>query len=362
MTIQDTKTIDTAKLEAFIGKAVDDWGATLSCALVVIGDKLGLYRAMAGAGPLTPAELAGRTGTSERYVRDWLVNQAGGGYIDYDTATGRYTLPDEHALVLTDETSPFFVAGGFSAATAMVKAGSRITEAFRTGDGMLWGEHGPDLFYGTERFFRAGYAANLVSAWIPALDGVEAKLKEGATVADVGCGHGASTIIMAWAYPNSRFFGFDNHAPSISRAREASREAGVADRITFEMADASDYPGPLSGYDLVAFFDGLHDMGDPIRAARHAHETLASEGTMLMVEPMAGEQVEENLNPVGRIFSGASVLLCMPNTLASGGPESPALGAIATKKALREVVTAGGFTRFRRTTETPFNRVFEAWP
>ncbi|MGI8552947.1 MAG: class I SAM-dependent methyltransferase [Dehalococcoidia bacterium] len=350
-------TIDEAKLMQFLGKVVGDFGATASAALVVIGDKLGLYKAMAGGRPVTPAELAQQTGTSERYLREWLINQAAGGYIDYDATSGRFSLPAEHAMALADETSPAFVAGGFQLLTAIMKASGRIAEAFRTGDGMLWGEHDADLFEGTERFFRPGYIGNLVQSWLPALEGVPAKLEAGARVADVGCGHGASTIIMAQAFPRSRFFGFDNHAPSIEQARRLVATAGVANRVTFDVAGATDFPG--SGYDLVAFFDCLHDMGDPIGAASHACRALSQDGTALIVEPMAGERIEENLNPVGRVFSAASVLCCTPNAVASG---NVALGTIATEQQLRDVVTAGGFTRFRRATETPFNRVFEARP
>lgn len=349
--------IDQSKVEAFLGKAVGDFGSAVSAALVVIGDKLGLYKAMAGSPAMTPAELAQRTGTTERYVRDWMVNQAASGYIDYDSSTGKYSLPPEHALALADDNSPFFVCGGFQVITAMMKANTRIAEAFQTGKGMFWGEHDHDLFEGTERFFRPGYAANLVSNWIPALDGVKAKLEKGAKVADVGCGHGASTIIMAKAYPNSRFHGFDNHAPSIIHARKAAFAAGVADRVTFDIAGATNFPG--FGYDLVAFFDCLHDLGEPVGSLKRSRETLAPDGTVLIVEPMAAENVEGNLNPVGRVYSGASVLCCTPNAIASG---QTALGTIATEEQLRKVAREGGFTRFCRATETPFNRVFEARP
>lgn len=354
------QTIDQQKLEGFLGKVIGDWGAANGCALALLGDRLGLYKAMTGAGPITPAELAAKTGTIERYVREWLVNQASGGYVAYDPQTERYTLPPEHAMALTDETSPAYVAPGFQLMLAIVRAEPRIEEAFRTGGGMEWGEHHSDLFPATERFFRTGYLAYLVSSWIPALDGVEAKLKSGATVADVGCGHGASTRIMAQAYPNSRFHGFDNHAPSIEAARAEAEAEGVGDRITFEVATAQDFPG--SGYDLIAYFDCLHDMGDPVGAMRYARRAVADDGTLLIVEPMAGEHVEENINPVGRVFSGASVLCCTPNAIATGGPEGVALGTVATEQQLREVVLEGGFTRFRRATETPFNRIFEARP
>jgi SAM-dependent methyltransferase len=350
-------TVDQTKLEQFVGRAVGDFGATISAALVVIGDKLGLYRAMAGAGPLNPAELAARTGTDERYIHPWLVNQAAGGYIEYDAATGRYELPPEQAVALTDETSPFYVGGGFQVVTAAIKAEPKIAEAFKSGGGMAWGEHDHGLFQGTERFFRPGYEANLVQSWIPALDGAEAKLVAGATVADVGCGHGASTLIMARAYPNSRFFGFDFHAPSIERARQLAAEAGIADRVVFEVASATDFPG--SGYDLIAYFDCLHDLGDPVGAMRQTRRALKPDGHVLIVEPMAGDRDADNINPVGRVYSGASVLVCTPNALATG---HTALGTIATEQALRDVAASGGFSRFRRATETPFNRIFEARP
>lgn len=353
----ETRTINEEKIGAFLGRVVGDLGATASSALVVIGDKLGLYKAMWGAGPITPAELARRTGTSERYINDWLVNQAASGYVEYNSETDRYVLPEEHAVALTDETSPFYVGGGFQVITSAMKSEPKITDAIRTGGGLLWGDHDHGLFEGTERFFRPGYSANLASSWIPALDGVLEKLQTGATVADVGCGHGASTIILAQAFPNSRFFGFDNHAPSIERAREAANQAGVADRVIFEVASSTDYPG--SDYDLIAYFDCLHDMGDPVTAVKYARNTIAPDGTVLIVEPMAGETVEGNLNPVGRIYSAASVLICTPNGMASGGK---GLGTISTEAQTREVFLQGGFTRFRRATETPFNRVFEARP
>ena len=347
--------VDEEKLTQFLGKVINDFGAALSSGLVYIGQKLKLYHAMAGAGPLTPAELAQRTGTVERYVREWLINQASGGYVEYDPATGRYVLPPEQAVALTDETSPFFVGGGFYVVKAMLQSQARIAEAFQKGGGMLWGEHDPDLFIGTERFFRPGYATHLTAEWIPALTGAEAKLKAGASVADVGCGHGASTIIVAQAYPKSRFIGFDNHEPSIQRARHAAREAGFADRVQFEVAQASAFPG--ARYDLICFFDCLHDMGDPVGAAKRASQTLATDGSVLIVEPMAGNTVEENLNPIGRTFSAASTLCCTANSMALGGA---ALGAVATDQAIRDTVMAGGLTQFRRATQTPFNRIFEA--
>jgi SAM-dependent methyltransferase len=351
----DTTAINQEKLEAFLGKVVTDFGAALSSSLVYIGQRLGLYKALAEGGPSTPTELAERTGTQERYVREWLVNQTAGGYVEYDGGAGRFRLSPEQAAALADEESPAFVGGGFYLIKAMASAAPRIAEHFRGGGGMLWGEHDPDLFVGVERFFRPGYRTHLVNDWIPALTGVDEKLKAGGSVADVGCGHGASTIIMAQAYPASRFKGFDNHEPSIEHARRAAAEAGVADRVTFEVSAASEIPeGP---YDLVCFFDCLHDMGDPAGAARRAAEVLAEGGSALIVEPMAGDNVEENINIIGRTFSAASTLCCTSNSLALGGP---ALGAVATEDALREVVIGAGFKEFRRATQTPFNRVFEA--
>ena len=350
------QTINEERLGEFMGQLLGDLGATVSAALVVIGDRLGLYRAMADGEPVTPEELAQRTGTDARYVREWLSNQAAGGYVEYDPATASFSLTPEQSFALAQEGSPAFIAGAFQIAMAVIKDEPKITQAFRTGAGVGWHEHDHDLFAGTERFFRPGYSANLVSAWIPALDGVEAKLEAGALVADVGCGHGASTLIMAAAYPRSRFVGFDYHEGSIEHAREAAAAAGVADRVRFEVAPAKEYPG--EGYDLVAMFDCLHDMGDPVGAAAHVLRTLAPDGTWLLVEPFAGDRLEDNLNPIGRMFYGASTLVCTP---ASRDQEvGLALGAQAGEARIGEVVRAGGFTRFRRATQTPFNLVFEA--
>ena len=346
--------IDENKMNEFLGKVVGDFGAALSSSLVYIGQKLGLYQAMT-SGPVTPAELAERTSTNDRYIREWLINQAAGGYVNYEPTSGRYSLSAEQAVALTDENSPFYVGGGFFVIKAMTGAVSRIEKHFRQGGGMLWGEHDPDLFVGTAKFFRPGYAAYLVASWIPSLTGIEEKLKAGGKVADVGCGHGASTIIMAQAYPNSHFVGFDNHEASIRQAREAVQAAGLSDRVTFEVADAQTFPG--ENYDLICFFDCLHDMGDPVGAARRACEALAKDGSALIVEPMAGNKVEDNLNPIGRTFSAASTLCCTANSLALNGP---ALGAVAPEDAIRDTVLAGGFSQFRRATETPFNRIFEA--
>ena len=352
------QSIDQAKLDEFMGRFVGDLGAAMSAALVVIGDRLGLYRAMADGTPVSADQLAERTGTDPRYVREWLSNQAAGGYVSYDPAAEAFFLTPEQSLALAQEGSPAFVPGAFQVATALTKDEEKIARAFVDGNGVGWHEHHHDLFAGTERFFRPGYAANLVSAWIPALEGVEAKLQSGAHVADVGCGHGASTILMAQAFPRSSFVGFDYHEASVERARAAARDAGLQDRVRFEVAPAKGYPG--DGYDLVAVFDCLHDMGDPVGAAAHVLETLDPDGTWLIVEPYAGDRLEDNLNPVGRVFYGASTLVCTP---ASRDQEvGLALGAQAGEARLREVVTAGGFTRFRRATETPFNLVLEARP
>jgi 2-polyprenyl-3-methyl-5-hydroxy-6-metoxy-1,4-benzoquinol methylase len=313
---------------------------------------------MSGAGPLSSAELARKTGTDERYVREWLCAQAASGYVTYEPETQSYTLPDEQALVFADESSPVFMPGLFETIASTFRDEPKITEAFRTGRGVGWHEHDVCLFRGTERFFRPGYNAHLVSAWLPALEGVEAKLSSGARVADIGCGHGSSTILMAQAYPAARVTGFDYHAASIQRAAEAAGEAGVGDRVRFEVASAQDFPG--SGYDLVTVFDALHDMGDPVGAAAHVRQALAPDGTWMIVEPFAEDQVEGNLNPVGRIFYSASTMICTPAARAQSG--GMALGAQAGEARLREVVTAGGFTRFRRAAETPFNLVFEARP
>jgi 2-polyprenyl-3-methyl-5-hydroxy-6-metoxy-1,4-benzoquinol methylase len=347
--------INEDKMHEFLGKVVGDFGASLSSSLAYLGQKLGLYRAIAEAGSVTPAELAQKTNTKERYIKEWLINQASGGYVDYDATNGRYSLAPEQTVALTDESSPFYVGGGFFVVKAMTQAVERIEDHFRNGGGMLWGEHHPDLFIGTARFFRPGYAAYLTTSWIPSLNGVEEKLKAGARVADVGCGHGLSTIIMAQKYPNSKFWAFDTHEASINSARKNAEEAGVAGQIEFGVTSAQTIPD--NQYDLIAFFDCLHDMGDPVGASRRAAEVLAPDGTVMIVEPMAGNKIEENFNPIGRTFSGASTLCCTSHSLAQNGP---ALGAVATEAAIRDTVLAGGLTQFRRATETPFNRIFEA--
>jgi SAM-dependent methyltransferase len=353
-----TATIDPAKLEQFVGSVVSDLGATMNAALVRIGDKLGLYRAMAGAGALTPGELARRTDTAERYVREWLAAQAAGGYVSYDAEHGRYELPPEQAAALADEQGPFFMLGGFEVASACLADEPRIAEAFRTGEGMGWHEHDARLFEGTERFFRPNYQAHLLTEWLPALNGIHDKLEAGGRVADVGCGHGASTILMAQAYPNSAFDGFDYHEGSIEAAGRAATDRGVESRVRFWRAGAHDYP-VAPAYDLICFFDCLHDMGDPVGACRHALEALAPDGSVMLVEPHAGDRIEDNLNPVGRVFYGASTLLCTPNAL-DQRHDGPALGAQAGEGRLREIVSQAGFTRFARVAETPFNLVLEA--
>jgi 2-polyprenyl-3-methyl-5-hydroxy-6-metoxy-1,4-benzoquinol methylase len=352
------KSPDPDKLNAFIGKMLNDLGAAASAVLLIIGDKLGLYRELAKGGALTSSELAKRTGTDERYVREWLANQAASGYVDYDPSTQAFTLPPERAFMLADEASPLYIHGAFQIVEAMMAAEPKISERFRTGKGFGWHEHDPGLFEGTERFFRPGYNAHLVAEWIPALEGVEAKLRSGAKVADVGCGLGASTIIMAQAYPKSKFHGFDYHAPSIDLARKRAQAAGVSDRVTFEVASAKDFPG--RDYDLIAYFDCLHDMGDPVGAAKHVRDALAPEGSWMLVEPYAGDRLEDNLNPVGRIYYAASTLLCTPASRAQ--EVGLALGAQAGEARLSKVAHDAGLTRFRRATETPFNIVFEIKP
>ena len=349
--------IDEDKLMGYVHQAVGDFGSLLSAALVNIGDKLGLFTALAQGGPQTPAQLAERTGTTERYVREWASGLAAAGYVDY-RGDGVYELNPEQAVALTDENSPAYVVGGFQAMLAATRIVPRAIEAFRSGEGIGWHEHDADLFQGTERFFRPGYAANLVQSWIPALEGVDAKLRRGGTVADVGCGHGASTILMAKAYPASTFRGFDYHQGSIDAARKAASEAGVSDRVSFEVASAKDYPG--TGYDLVCHFDCLHDMGDPVGAAAHTRQSLGTDGTWLLVEPFAADDVSDNLNPIGRVFYSASTLICTPASLSQ--EVGAALGAQAGEARLREVAEAAGFSVFRRATETPFNLVLEGKP
>ncbi|MDN5765067.1 MAG: class I SAM-dependent methyltransferase [Humibacillus sp.] len=355
--LQQTPTIDVDKLMAFVFKAVDEVGATLNTALVVLGDKLGYYTTMA-AGPVTPARLAEATGTGEPYAREWLAAQAAGGYVDYEATTGRYTLPPEQAAALTDPSSPAYLPGFFQIALGTVHDIDGVLEAARSQAGVGWHEHHADVHDGCERFFRTMYNAHLVGEWLPALDGVIDKLERGAKVADVGCGHGASTVIMAQAFPNSTFTGYDYHQASIETARRRAAAAGVQDRVNFQVGSATEFPG--AGFDLVTTFDALHDMGDPVGAARHVREAVGAEGTWMIVEPMAGDTVSDNLNPVGRAYYGFSTLLCTPSSLAQD--VGLALGTQAGPARIRDVVTAGGFTRFASVAQTPFNRVLEVRP
>jgi SAM-dependent methyltransferase len=346
------------KLNELAGKLVGDLGAAMAGASVLLGDRLGLYKAMARGEPVTSAELAKKTKLHERYVREWLSAQAASGYVDYDAEKDEFSLSPEQAMAFAEENSPIFFAGAFDIVQATYLDEPKVEEAFRTGKGVGWHDHSKCLFSGTERFFRPGYNANLVSSWIPALDGVEAKLKAGAKVADVGCGHGASAILMAKAYPKSEFFGFDYHAPSLERAKDLAKEAGVSDRVTFAKATAKDFPA--KDYDLVAFFDCLHDMGDPVGAGKHVRESLAKDGVWMIVEPFAHDELKDNLNPVGRVYYSASTFICTPASLSQ--EVALGLGAQAGERRLRQVATEAGFTRFRRATETPFNMVLEARP
>jgi len=347
--------VDMEKLNVFIGKFVNDLGATAHAGMVVLGEKLGLYKALAMR-PMTSTELAAATSTDERYVREWLSSQAAGGYVNYDPKSQRFSLDEEQAMALAVVDSPAYIPGAFELAVGALRAVPRLADAFRTGEGMGWHEHDHAVFHGCEKFFRPGYAANLVSAWIPALDGVTKKLETGGRVADVGCGLGASTILMAQAYPRSQFVGFDYHDASIEGARAAAKKAGVDDRVKFEVAKAKDFPG--HDYDFVAVFDCLHDMGDPIGAATHVRKSLRKDGTWMIVEPFAHDRLEDNLNPVGRVYYSFSTMLCTP--CSRDQEVGLCLGAQAGEKRLREVVTAGGFSRFRCATQTPFNLVFEA--
>ena len=353
-----TTSIDESKLQDLLGRAIVDVGAVSIAPLVLIGDRLGLYRALAEAGPLTPAQLASRTETHERYVREWLNAQAASGYVHYEPGTGRYELTPEQALAFADDSSPAFIVGGYETALAAGRILPKLTDAFRSGTGIGWHEHDHGLFHGVERFFRPGYNAHIVQDWIPACAGVAQKLEAGAEVADVGCGHGTSTILMAQAFPASRFTGFDYHAASIAEANDRARHAGVSARCHFEVASAKSFPA--RSYDFITVFDALHDMGDPIGASRHVLEALAPDGCWMIVEPFAGDRVEENLNPVGRAYYAGSTLICTPCSIAQ--EVGLALGAQAGEARMRSVVTSAGFTRFRRATQTPFNLVYEARP
>ncbi len=350
--------IDPSKLNNFLGQAISEMGAAMNAALIVLGDRLGLYKAMNGAGPMTSEEVAKKTNLNERYVREWLSAQAAGGFLTYDPAAKTFTLPPEQAFALAMEDSPVYLPGFFLVVSSVMKDVPKIEEGFRTGKGVGWHEHDHELFHGTEKFFRPNYRAHLVSEWIPALEGVEAKLKAGAKVADVGCGLGTSTVLMAQAYPKSTFVGSDYHDRSIELARAAATGASVADRVKFEVAAAKNYPG--SGYDFVAFFDCLHDMGDPVGAAEHVLKSLDRDGTWMIVEPFANDRLEDNLNPIGRIFYSASTTLCTPASLSQ--EVGLALGAQAGEARLTKVIKDAGFTRVRRATQTPFNIILEARP
>jgi len=350
--------INPDKLQALMGKLVGDLGAMASIGPMLVGEKLGLYKALSGGQAMNAEELAAATNTNPRYVQEWLCAQAASGFIDYDAAADRFVMGEEQALALGIEGSPFYFLGAIELAVAMMRAEPQMLEAFRTGKGVGWHEHDKCLFRATERFFRPGYMRHLIGEWIPALDGVKEKLEAGATVADVGCGHGASTILMAQAFPKSKFHGFDYHGPSIESARKAADAAGVGDRVTFEVASAKDFPG--KGYAFVAFFDCLHDMGDPAGAARHVHSTLASDGAWMVVEPAAGDRITDNLNPIGRVFYSASTFICTPASRAQ--EVGLGLGAQAGQARLTKVIKEGGFSSVRRAAETPFNMVLEARP
>jgi 2-polyprenyl-3-methyl-5-hydroxy-6-metoxy-1,4-benzoquinol methylase len=348
--------VDEAKMNQSLERTLADIGAAMSASLVVIGDKLGLYKTLAATGPMSPSELARATATNERYVREWLNNQAAGGYVSYNAAEHTFYLTPEQAALMADETSPYFMPGAFEIIAATSRDEPRIEQRFRTGGGLAWGEHDPVLYSGTERFFGPNYAAHLVQSWIPSLDGVESKLESGIEVADVGCGHGVSTVLMAKAYPNSHFTGYDYHEPSIRVAKTRAKMAGVDSRVRFQVGKAEELRG---AFDFVTSFDCLHDMADPLGAARNTRQALRPDGTWMIVEPNASDDVSGNLNPVGRVFYAASTMLCVPCSLAGHGP---ALGAQAGEARIREVVTKGGFTHFRRASETPFNMVLEAKP
>lgn len=350
--------LDENKLNELLGNAIVDFGAAYHASLVVIGDKLGLYKALSEWGPITSIELAKKTGTSERYVREWLSCQAAGYYVSYNPDCREFYLTPEQAYILADESSPAFIPGAFQIAVSSIKSQNEIEKRFRNGKGFGWHQHDHELFEGTERFFRPGYLANLTTKWIPSLEGVEDKLKKGALVADVGCGHGASTILMAKTYPKSTFIGYDYHAPSIKRARQTAAETGVSNNTRFVITASNDYPG--KDYDFVTFFDCLHDMGDPVGASSHVLQSLAKDGTWMIVEPFANDNLEDNLNPIGRAYYGASTLICTPASLDQ--EVGLALGAQAGESRIKDVVTKAGFKLFRRATETPFNLIFEAKP
>lgn len=348
-------TVQPAKLEFLVGRMLADMGAASMLPLIRLGDELGLYRAMADAGPLSAQQVAFRTGTHERYVREWLSAHAASGYVDYDAASDCFTLTPEQSMIFANPDSPFFMLGGYQCVAGNMATIDKIERAFRTGEGVDYGERHACLFTGMERFFRPGYNAHLLTDWLPTITGLPAKLAAGAKVADVGCGHGASTLMMAQAFPNSQFWGFDYHAASIESARAKAAEACLAN-AHFEVASAKDFPG--AGYDLIAYFDALHDMGDPVGAAAHAAKALGEDGALMLVEPMAGDTLQDNLNPVGRLFYAASTMVCTPVSLAQ--EVGLGLGAQAGQKRLTEVLNAAGLTQVRRAAATPFNMVLEA--
>jgi len=341
-----------------IGRFATELGASMQGPAILIGEQLGLYKALSASGPVTSEELAKKAGLAERYVREWLAGQAAGGYVNYDAASGKYMMTPEQTFTLANEDSPVYIPGAFYLISSIYKDRAKIADAFRSGKGIGWHEHHNDLFIGTHKFFRPGYLANLVSSWLPTLDGVVQKLNDGATVADIGCGYGSSTVIMAKAFPKSQFFGYDYHLESIEWAKEVADRAGVSGNTTFEVALAKDYP--CKDFDLVTFFDCLHDMGDPVGAAKHVHQSLKPNGTWMIVEPYANERVDENINPIGRVFYNASSMICVPASLSQ--EVGLAVGAQAGDSKLREIAFAGGFKQFKRATQTPFNRIFEARP
>jgi SAM-dependent methyltransferase len=346
--------INEEKVKALYEKVITYSGISMSMGMVYIGQKIGLFKAIANAGPLSCEEIAARSGTIERYVREWLINQVASGFVDYDPQTEKYTLPPEQSLLLCDENSPYYVSG-FYFAKAVLQSIDRVAKAFQEGGGVAWSEHDPDLFFAVEHSFRPFYEAYLTSTWIPAVTGMKQKLIAGGTVADIGCGRGASTFIMASAYPNSKVFGFDYHEPSMVYAQKLAARLGLANRTEFVVAGSDNFPdGP---YDLITFCTSLHDMPDPIGSVKRAYATLKDDGSVLIVEPMAGNSVEENCNPLGQMFSAVSTLCCLSNSIAQGGS---GLGAVATETAIHNTLKAGGFTFFQRIGESPIHRVYEA--
>jgi SAM-dependent methyltransferase len=351
--------VDQKKLDKFLERAVGEWGAALDSLLIFIGDRLGLYKEMVninGPIPMTPEILAAKTGTHPRMTKEWLIGQAAGGYVRYDPSKGLFTLHEEIALALTNENSPAYIQGCYQVLVSLFKDYEKIIEAMKTGKGLGWGDHHPFLFEGTERFFKPNYIANLTTKWIPSLEAMEEKLKTGAKIADIGCGHGVTTILMGKAFPKSEITGYDYHSQSIDWARRQANFEGLQN-VKFELGGSIDYDG--RDYDLVTFFDCLHDMGNPSGAVRHVLDTLNDDGTLMIVEPFANDKIEDNLNPIGRVFYAASTMVCVPASLKENGP---ALGAQAGQAAIEAIVRSAGFTRFRRAAETPFNLVFEAKP